>query len=202
MKEIIFGTTNEAKVNQVRGALLPANITVLGVSPETKLPDIAEDGHTAIENARQKATAYAAALGKPVLSMDNALYINGLAPELQPGLYVRRVDRLGNRPTDADLLNHYSQLFDSLGNNITGYWEYGLCLATPEGKVFEISLKSNRIFTSHPSDILLAGLPLASLSIEPATGKYISELTQDEQDIFWQRQIGDPLLKFLQSINT
>jgi XTP/dITP diphosphohydrolase len=75
MKEILFGTTNEAKVKQLQGALAPVGVNVRGVKDKALLPTVEEDGSTAQENAKKKAMAYAKALGVTVLSMDNALYI-------------------------------------------------------------------------------------------------------------------------------
>lgn len=66
IKQITFGTTNEAKIKQIRGALAPAGIEVNGVIDKSALPEVVEDGKTANENARKKALAYAKALGKTV----------------------------------------------------------------------------------------------------------------------------------------
>ena len=57
MKELTFGTTNEAKIKQIRGALAPAEIDVNGVADKSLLPEVVEDGKTANENARKKALA-------------------------------------------------------------------------------------------------------------------------------------------------
>src|SRR3989344_7353154 len=91
MKKLIMGTTNQAKIAQMRDALVSAGIQVEGVTDKKLLPEVVEDGTTVQENARKKAVAYARALGQTVLSMDNALFLDGLAPENQPGIHVRRV---------------------------------------------------------------------------------------------------------------
>src|SRR3989338_1275761 len=92
MKEIMVGTTNEAKVKQIRGALFSLGVSVKGVTDKSLLPDVKEDGNTAQENAKKKAVAYAQALNKAVLSMDNALYFKGLPDDEQPGVNVRRIN--------------------------------------------------------------------------------------------------------------
>lgn len=201
MKEILFGTTNEAKIKQVSGALAPSHIEVVGVANKEMLPEVKEDGETAVANARKKALAYAKALGKPVFSMDNALYLEGLPAEKQPGLNVRRISGHTERPTDEQMIAYYSQLIASLGNRINGYWEYGVCIATPDGKYQETSIKAPRIYVGEPSPVIQPGYPLESLQIEPESGKYMSELTQVEQDTFWQKAIGKPLLEFVQSVD-
>jgi XTP/dITP diphosphohydrolase len=201
MKQILFGTTNEAKIKQVRGALAPAGIEVRGVANKEMLPEVAEGGKTAIENAHIKALAYAKAFGEPVFSMDNALYLEGLKDEEQPGTNVRRMKGYPKRPTDEQMLEYYSRLIERLGGRINGYWEFGVCIATPEGKVWETTIKSSRILVSKPSKKSIPGYPLESIQIEPDSGKYISEMTQEEQDAFWQNAIGKPLLKFVQSVD-
>ena len=89
MKTLIVGTTNPAKVAQIRDALAPIGVQVEGVADKKLLPEVVEDGKTVQENARKKATAYAKALGRIVFSMDNALFLDDLAPENQPGIHVR-----------------------------------------------------------------------------------------------------------------
>ena len=200
MKNILFGTTNEAKIKQVRGALSPAGIRVDGVTDKSLLPEVIEDGSTATENARKKSIAYAKALGKTVFSMDNALYLDGLTPEEQPALNVRRINGTTNRPTDQEMLEYYSKLIGKLGGRVNGYWEFGICIANPQGEYKEVVIKSPRTFVSQPSSTLIEGYPLESIQTDPISRKYISEMSQDEQDIFWQNAIGKPLLEFVKSV--
>ena len=200
MKEIVFGTTNEAKIKQVRGALAPSGIVVEGVKDKSMLPEVVEDGKTASENAKKKSLAYAKALERTVFSMDNALYLDGLSSEKQPGLNVRRINGSSERPTDEQMLEYYSKLIEELGGRVNGYWEFGICIANPQGEYEETLIKSPRIFVSKPSKIMVEGYPLESIQIEPESGRYIAEMTQDEQDLFWQRAIGQPLVEFVQNV--
>jgi XTP/dITP diphosphohydrolase len=200
MKSIIFGTTNEAKIKQIGGVLIPHGIEVSGLSQEDTI-DILEDGKTAVENARKKALTYAKAIGQPVFSMDNALYLDGLKPDEQPALHVRRLKGYSSRPTDDEMVEYYSKLIGNLGEKINGYWEYGICIASPDGKYKETIVRAPRIFVSKRSNVVQKGYPLESLQIEPRSGRYMSELTQQESDKFWQKTIGEPVLKFVQSVN-
>lgn len=201
MKEILFGTINEAKLKQVRGALSPAGIIVEGVRDKSLLPEVIEDGKTASDNARKKSITYAKVLRKTVFSMDNALYIDGLSQNEQPGTNVRRIKGCSERPTDQEMLEYYSQLIEKLGTRVNGYWEFGICIANPQEEYKETIIKSPRIFVNKPSQIMIPGYPLESIQIEPETGKYISEMTQKEQDRFWQKAIGKSLLEFVQKVN-
>lgn len=200
MKKIIFGTTNEAKIKQIRGALAPAGIIVNGVLDKSLLPEVVEDGKTASENARKKSLTFAKALNQTVFSMDNALYFEGLTDDEQPALNVRRIGGTTNKPTDQEMLDYYSKLIEKLGGNVNGYWEFGICIANSKGEYKETVIRSPRTFVSKPSEKMVEGYPLESIQIDSVSGKYISEMSQEEQDIFWQNAIGKPLLEFVQSV--
>lgn len=198
MKKIIIGTTNPAKLAQLRDALSSIDILVEGIDKKL-LPEVIEDGSTAQENAYKKAIAYAKALGQTVFSMDNALFIDGLLLKDQPGINVRRIGG-SIAVNDEELLEHGIALVKSLGGEATGYWEYGICIAKPDGKIFEITLKTPRVFTSKRSEKVVQGYPLESIQIDPETGKYISEMTSIEQAKFWQKNLGPELCSFVKSV--
>jgi len=198
MKKLIIGTTNPAKVAQIRDALSSIDIQVEGID-KTLLSEVIEDGITALENAKKKAITYAKAIGQTVFSMDNALYLDGLSSEKQPGVNVRRIGGL-IAVNDTELLEHGVALIESLGGKAIGYWEYGICIAEPDGKFFETTIKTQRVFTSKKSEKIVLGYPLESIQIEPETGKYISEMTPEEQSVFWQKNIGSKLCLFVKSV--
>src|SRR5687768_17134694 len=108
MTELLFGTNNPGKITQIQGALRPLAITVRGIGEIGIELDVPEDGATAAENARIKATAYASAAGRPVFSMDNALYLAGLSDSDQPGLHARRLPGSTSRPTDAQMVTYHT----------------------------------------------------------------------------------------------
>ncbi len=199
MLKIIIGTKNQAKLKQIQGALAPLQMNVLGLPSDRKLPQVVEDGQTARENAKKKALTYAKTLNQPVLSMDNALYFKNLPKEQQPGINVRRIQARTDRPTDNELLSHYSKLVKNLGGNVKGHWEFALCYAMPDDTTRETTILSPRVFTNKISPKRIAGYPLESIQIDPTTNKYISEMNQQEQDQFWQRTIGQPLCEFVKN---
>jgi inosine/xanthosine triphosphate pyrophosphatase family protein len=200
MKELIFGTTNPAKIAQIQGALKPLDISVIGLPEEAQSIIVEEDGTTAQENARKKALAYAEAIGRPVLSMDNALFLKSLPADKQPGIHVRRIHRVEGRPSDDQILTHYSQLIASLGETTDGRWEFALCCGYPNGSYEETTIVSPRVFVAKPSEKVVAGYPLESVQIDPNSGKYISEMSQEEQDTFWQQAIGKQLGLFVNGL--
>jgi inosine/xanthosine triphosphate pyrophosphatase family protein len=177
---VVYGTGNPGKVRQVQSALGLYDITVQGISELGVDLDIAEDGHTPEENARKKALAYAAALQRPVLSMDSALYFQDIPAELQPGLHVRRVGGTG-RASDEVMITHYIQLIDRFGGRLAGYWETAFALALPDGTCQAHVVKSPRIFVSRGHTEVPEGNPLTALQIDPATGKRLLEMTDEER---------------------
>jgi inosine/xanthosine triphosphate pyrophosphatase family protein len=197
MKKLIVGTTNSAKISQVVGALAPLNVAVTGIPNSTSIPDIIEDGQTAPDNARKKALAYAAAIGQPVLAMDNALYLDRLATNLQPGLNVRRIPGHAPRPTDQEVLAYYSGLIASLGGT-TGRWEFACCLADAQGIIGETVIVSPRQFVSTPSTQVIPGFPIDSLQIDPDTGVYISEMNATQREVFRRKGFGTKLCEFIE----
>lgn len=200
MKHIIVGTKNTAKINQIQGALALEGIQVEGLPLDIEFEEVEEDGTTAQENARKKAMYYSGVLGKPVLSMDNALYFDDLESEHQPGINVRRIDGRDDRPTDEEMTEYYQKLITKLGERVNGHWEFAICVAYPDGTVCETTIISPRIFVDQKSEKVVPGYPLESLQIDPETEEYISEMTEVDQANFWQKAIGVPLCEFVNSL--
>jgi 8-oxo-dGTP diphosphatase len=198
MKEIIYGTANPAKVAQVRDVLEPLGFTVKGLADFNIQITVKEDGNTAEENAVTKALVYAVELGRPVLSMDVALYFNDLPDDKQPGLHVRRIDGDG-RPSDEQLLAYYAELAASMGDRLRAYWRYAFALAWPDGRRVSFTYDTPRIFVSRPSAQIVEGFPLESLQINPENNKYISEMDKEELADFWRNSIGVPLRRFVEN---
>jgi hypothetical protein len=173
---IVIGTSNPAKVRQCWLALA----------------EVVEDGWDAEENAARKALAYSRATGLPVLSLDYALVFEGLPAEHQPGMNVRRMRGLGERPTDEQLVDYYSALLASHGGRIRGRWEAGAAVAAPDGRVERTTILVHRMFVSQPSAVRVDGHQLASLQLADET-TYVSELNERDEEQHWQRVLGAPL---------
>jgi hypothetical protein len=195
MSVLYFATSNQAKVDQVHGALAPFGIQVVGLGDRNI--EVEEDGETARENASKKALANAKATGLMVFAMDNALWIDGLSEERQPGLYVRRLPGVEGRATDEQLLEYYSGIILELGGSGSGYWEFGIAVATPDGRLMASEILSPRKFRKGASSRIVPGYPIESIQIDPESGVCIADMSADEQASFWQRVIGDPLADFV-----
>lgn len=199
MKEVIIASTNPAKIFQIRSALKLVGVEANG--PNTELPEVVEDGETLIENACKKAISAAKFLKRPVMAVDNGLYFDALKDEEQPGTNVRRIPTITDRrPNDEEVLEYYSKLIKSFGDNNVGCFKFGVCVATSEGKVWTIEIPFKRKFTSIPCASRSTGYPMESLAIDLKSGKYIAEMGEEEKEIFWQENIGKELGEFVKSL--
>lgn len=193
---LVIGTANPAKLEQIIQALTPLSLSLRGLEGEERGITVEETGSSLEENARIKALAYATLIKTSVLSMDNGLYLEGLPPELQPGINVRRFPGSTGRPSDQEALTYYCNLIASIGTQVKGHWEFSVALATPTG-VTTTTISSPRIFVSVPSPVVLEGYPLESIQINPETGAYLSEMNELERAQFWQEKIGQELCQFV-----
>ena len=107
--KVVFGTTNQAKLESIRRITRYINIEIIGLHELNQpLPIIDESGSNPLENAEMKAKAYYNAFHLPVFSCDSGLFFNNLDESLQPGTQVRRIN--GKNLTDEEMIEYYSNL--------------------------------------------------------------------------------------------
>ena len=197
-REIIIGTGNLSKIDRIKQSLSKADVTIVGINEISKIgSDVEETGETASENARLKALSYSKMLGKPVLSTDAAIFIDGLSDEEQPGTRAKRINKKGEEATDEEIINHYSAIIKGLGDKTTMKVVDAFCIATPDGRLFETAITSTRHLVSQPSEKRAEGHPQDSFQVDPKTGKYLSEMTEEEKTVFWGEIFGEKLSKFI-----
>ncbi len=184
MMKLLLGTRNISKFHRYKTILnqcISAEIISLSdLDLDTTQPAV-EDGSTAQENARKKAEHYMAITGLPTLSVDEALFIEGVSPEEQPGVHVRRYT--GEPVTDEVLLEIYLQKIRSF--SLSGkcmWWIFAICLAFPPDHIYTTQVEIPSVLTDQPSLPLLPGYPLSSLMIDPLHGKPVRDLSQKEQE--------------------
>ena len=85
-QKILVATTNPGKMKELSEMLaeLAGQIEWLSLRDFGNVPDVEEDGHTFVENARKKALGYAQATGLWTLADDSGLVIDAL--DGQPGV--------------------------------------------------------------------------------------------------------------------
>ena len=87
-RKVIFATSNEGKMKEVRSILEDLNVEVLSMKEAGIFIDVVEDGTTFEENAAIKATAIQRECGEIVLADDSGLEVDYLNKE--PGIYSAR----------------------------------------------------------------------------------------------------------------
>ncbi len=177
--KILYGTTNNGKLQAMKNALKDFDIELIGLNDiEGALPHIEEDGVTPLENAELKARAYFEAFGIPVFSCDSGLYFEELSEEEQPGLHVRRVG--GKELTDEEMIEHYAALAEKHGGKITGRYRNAIYFILEEDRHFssmDMSIATEPfVLVTKPHTKRVKGFPLDSLSVDIATGKYYYDL--------------------------
>ena len=87
-RKVIFATSNEGKMKEVRSILEGLDVEVLSMKEAGILVEVVEDGTTFEENAAIKATAIQKECGEIVLADDSGLEVDYLNKE--PGIYSAR----------------------------------------------------------------------------------------------------------------
>lgn len=196
--KLLYGTGNPAKLSSMRKRLQGMGIEVLGLRDlDCAIPQVAEDGQTPLENARQKALAYYQAFRIPVFSCDSGLYFDHVPDEIQPGVHVRTVH--GKYLTDEEMLAYYSGLAKKYGN-LTAFYKNAICLVMDEEHIYEAmepSMESERFWITEKSHAMhKKGFPLDSLSVEIRSGRYYYDLPEEALD---QVAVEDGFLEFFRN---
>ena len=92
MKQIIFATGNPTKAKRFSKGLAKKGVEVLALRDIGIKINVKEDGKNVIENALKKVRECYDVTGRISIGMDDALYLENVPEEKQPGLYVRRVE--------------------------------------------------------------------------------------------------------------
>lgn len=172
---LVFGTTNKAKLRSMTKRLAPLGIEVIGLCDiDTPVPDVEEEGNSPLENARQKARAYYAALHMPVFSCDSGLYFDDIPDSEQPGVHVRHVG--GNVLTDAEMTEYYADMAARHGGSLIARYRNAICLVTDEEHIYEsmdekLSGKRFKII-SKPHPRVVEGFPLDRISVRMDNDMY------------------------------
>ena len=184
MKQIIFATSNESKAKRFSKGLKELGIEVLSLKNIDIKLDVEEDGNTAIENALIKARECYRKTKMPSMGMDDTLYIEGVPKDLQPGLFVRRVN--GKSLTDEEMIEHYTNLVKEYGKDgrINCKWIYGLAVINEKGEEATYTWSKDDFYmVSTKSNKINPGYPLNSISKYKRLDKYFTDVTDEDMKL-------------------
>ena len=179
--KLLYGTTNQAKLELMRRAVEPIGIEVIGLSDlGREIPPVDESGNSPLENAELKARAYFEAFNMPVFSCDSGLYFEGLADDEQPGVHVRRIR--GRELSDSEMTEYYAELSRKNGGNIIGQYRNAIYLILDEEHTYssmDLSIATEPfILSDTPHQKRVAGFPLDCLSKDPKNGEYYYDMEE------------------------
>lgn len=183
--KILYGTSNQAKVEHMRFMLRDLPIEVLGLRDvNLNAVEVIEDGDTPVENAIKKAKAYYKAFNMPVFACDSGLYLDGFRDEAQPKVNIRR--RNGRKLDDEEMILHYSGLAQNNGGEVLAWYRNAICLMKSEEQCVTYEgadIASERfIISEKPYPKRREGFPLDSLSVQVHSGKYYMETDSFRED--------------------
>ena len=176
--EVLFATTNPAKIDRYKEKLKKNGIKVLTLKDLNINIEVEETGKTAIENACIKAKAYGDISKKITIGLDTNLFFENVKEEEQPGTHVRRVN--GKNLTDEEMIEYYKKLANKYGGKITAKWVNGIAIYNgKETKTYSYN-KNKFYLTNKETKNRIPGYPLDSIGVAPEFNKFIADLNKEE----------------------
>lgn len=146
-----------------------------------------EVGETAEENAWIKASYYSAKTNLPIFCEDEALYVDFLPADKQPGTHVRRLNGQ-DEATDDELLAYWENIVKTVPEGKrTGRWHIAYCLAL-NSQVKTVSMDHEILFFYPASKTRIPGWPMSSLEGSVILKKPNSERTEEEKQLSLRQQ--------------
>ena len=134
-KQILFATTNEGKLGEIRAILEGTDIEVISLKDAGIDIEVVEDGTTFRENAVIKAEAIMKATGKLTLADDSGLEVDFLNKE--PGIYSARYCGV-NTPYKIKNRNILERLTDVPDEKRTARFVCAIAAAYPDGETVTV----------------------------------------------------------------
>jgi XTP/dITP diphosphohydrolase len=133
MKKIIFATSNEGKMDEIRAILKDVDVELVSLKDAGLNPDIEENGSTFEENAIIKAKTVMELTGEMVLADDSGIEVDYL--DKAPGVYSARF--MGEQ-TPYSVKNQYiiDQLTNAVGEDRSARFVCVIAFALPDGEIF------------------------------------------------------------------
>ena len=195
--KVLFATSNPAKVRNYKEELLKYGIELLTLKDIDIHIHVEENGKNAIENAYIKAKAYYDELRIPTIGMDNNLFIEGIPDELQPGVFVRRIN--GKELNDDEMIEHYTKLVKEYGGKLKARWVYGMVLISENG-IYEYSWSYDDFYlVSNVNEKRNPGYPLDSISIDEKLNKYFVDMTEEDRIKNKKQDKDDEVIAFIEN---
>jgi len=179
---LLFATTNEGKVREIRRLLEGVPQQLLFLPDFPTVPEVEETGETFLDNARAKALGYAHLLpGGFVAAEDSGLVVPALGGE--PGVLSARYGGLKDDTSRNALLLERMRGLEGQARN--AYYEAVVVLLCPDG--------SEEVFTGRvkgsiaPQPDGTGGFGYDPLFVHPDLGRTFGNASQYEKDLLSHR---------------
>ena len=193
--KVLFATSNQAKVRNYKEKLLKSGIELLTLKDIDIHIHVEENGKNAIENAYIKAKTYYDELRIPTIGMDNNLFIEGIPDELQPGVFVRRIN--GKELNGDEMIEYYTKLVKEYGGKLKARWVYGMVLISENG-TYEYSWSYDDFYLVDKVNAKRnPGYPLDSISIDEKLNKYFVDMTEEDRIKNKKQDKDDEIITFI-----
>ena len=191
---IILATKNKGKIREFREALAEIGWEGVPLSEVADVPEPEETGSTFMENALQKARAYAEAVGMPVLSDDSGIIADVLGDE--PGIYSARYagahgDDEANNQKLIERLRPYS------GDDRRAHYVCAVALVFPDGQSVTAEGTCEGILRDFYAGT--GGFGYDPLFYLPQFGKTMAEISLAEKNSISHR--GKALRKLMEKLS-
>ncbi len=195
--KVLFATSNPAKVRNYKEKLLKSGIELLTLKDIDIHIHVEENGKNAIENAYIKAKTYYDELRIPTIGMDNNLFIEGIPDELQPGVFVRRIN--GKELNGDEMIEYYTKLVKEYGGKLKARWVYGMVLISENG-TYEYSWSYDDFYLVDKVNAKRnPGYPLDSISIDEKLNKYFVDMTEEDRIKNKKQDKDDEVIAFIEN---
>ena len=173
---LLLATTNPNKVREIRPLFAGAEVELMTLADVAPVPEPAETASSFWENARQKATYYAAATGMVAMAEDSGFEVDALGRE--PGIYSARYLRedagYGERFDDI-----YRRVRQSGATDLPARFVCALAVAEHDEILFEATATVDGALAPAPAGV--NGFGYDPIFLYPPYGKTFGEVSDEEK---------------------
>lgn len=177
--KILFGTSNPGKIKYMKNILKDFPFEIININEINVNQNVEEIGSTPRENARIKAMHYYNQSKLPTFAIDSGLWLDKFPDDMQPGVYVRRVNN--KVLTDEELLEHMVAQLNKVGGESLGHWRNSICFILDENNIIEDTIDDSWIFRNKIYDLYIKGEPLTSIQYHKVTNEPKVKLKLEEK---------------------
>jgi XTP/dITP diphosphohydrolase len=193
MKRLLIATTNPAKLAEyrllLRGfALQPISLDEAGIRAQAP-----ETGDTFVANARMKAAFYFERAGIPTLADDGGLEVDALggAPGVRSHRWLGEIGMgtSGDRQLAEEVVRRMATV--EAGRRTARIRAAAALVLLRDGKMYESVAEAalEGVIAQRVYPTIRAGFPYRAVLFLPARGRYLAELSEDEEAQLSQRRI-------------